>query len=395
MKVAFAIIPERGHINPYIGPAQALMDAGHSVLVGSSGNIWDQMTRAGLDFRTNLIDPHASDADGRVTRGAALVELIQDAARLQEWIEQLLLAGLPTGIDRIREWYRLEGFDVVVVDPLYYAAAIAAQIEGIPWAALSNSLNPVLPTDLDSVLLATVAALSSRRAELFESCGFANALFSGCDVLSPHLTIAFTTEEMVGPAPAGVTLVGPSLPLRNRGDEMPVRPLPTDKQVVYVSFGSQIYYWPDLFEKLAKAGKALGAHMVFSLGDLVDDEHWTSAREHCDVYRYAPQAEVLKGAAAFVTHGGANSMMEAIVASVPMLLCPMCNDQFHQAYFVEQAGIGYIENLRDAPVERITERLAALLSDETVRSKMDSVSRSYQLNGAIQAARLIAGLAAK
>jgi len=170
MKVAFAIIPERGHINPYIGPAQALMDAGHSVLVAAPGNIWDQMTRAGLDFRTDLIDPRVSGADTRVTRGAALVELIQDAARLHKWIEQLLLAGLPAGIDRIRDWYRQEGFDVVVIDPLYYAAAIAAHIEGIPWAALSNSLNPVLPAALDSALLQTVAALSSRRSELFETC---------------------------------------------------------------------------------------------------------------------------------------------------------------------------------------------------------------------------------
>jgi zeaxanthin glucosyltransferase len=395
MKVAFAIIPEKGHINPYIGPAQALMDAGHSVLVAAPGNIWDQMARAGLDFRTDLIDPRVSDADARVTRGAALVELIQDAARLREWIEQLLLADLPAGVDRIREWYTQEGFDVVVVDPLYYAAAIAAHVEGIPWVALSNSLNPVLPAALDSVLLQTVAALSSRRTKLFETCGFEKALFSGCDVLSPHLTIAFTTEEMVGPAPAGVTLVGPSWPLRNRGDEMPIRPLPPDEQVIYVSFGSQIYHWPDLFEKLAEVGKALGVHMVFSLGELVDDERWTTPREHCDVYRYAPQAELLKGAAAFVTHGGANSMMEAIVAGVPMLLCPMCNDQFHQAYFVQQAGIGYVENLQDAPVERITERLAGLLSDEKVRSRMDSVSQSYQLNGAVRAAQLIADLAVK
>ena len=395
MKVAFAIIPEKGHINPYIGPAQALMDAGHSVLVAAPGDIWDQMTRAGLDFRTDLIDPRVSDSDARLTRGAALVELIQDAARLHKWIEQLLLADLPGGIDRVREWYRHEDFDVVVVDPLYYAAAIAAQVDGIPWAALSTSLNPVLPATLDSVLLRTVGALSSRRADLFQTCGFEKAMFAGCDVLSPHLTIAFTTEDMVGTAPAGVTLVGPSLPLRNRGDEMPIRPLPTDKQVVYVSFGSRIYHWPDLFEKLAEAGNALGVHMVFSLGELVDDERWSTPREHCDVYRYAPQAEVLKEAAAFVTHGGANSMMESIVAGVPMLLCPMCNDQFHQAYFVEQAGIGYVENLQDAPLERIKERLAGLLSDEKVQSRMDSVSQSYQLNGAVRAAELIADLAVR
>jgi len=36
--------------------------------------------------------------------------------------------------------------------------------------------------------------------------------------LSPRGTAVFSTEALVGPAPAGVSLVGPSLPLRPRGD---------------------------------------------------------------------------------------------------------------------------------------------------------------------------------
>ncbi len=191
MKVVFAIIPEKGHINPYIGPAQALMDAGHDVAIGAPGDISVQIDRAGLVFREDLIPARNH---GRVTRGAELVELIQDGERLHSWIEHLLLGGLPDGIDTLRDWYRRERADVVVVDPLYYAAAMAAHAEGLPWASLSNSLNPAIPADLDSALLRSVRRLGPRRAELFRQCGW-DACFSGCDVLSPYLTGGFYYRE--------------------------------------------------------------------------------------------------------------------------------------------------------------------------------------------------------
>ena len=391
MRAAFTLLPEKGHINPYLGPAQALAEAGHEVVVAAPGDIGEQIGRAGLVFRHDLIAPGAND---RVTRGAALVDLIGDRERLQVWIEQLLLENVAESVGLLREWYRREKADVVVVDPLFYAAAIAAEMEGLPWASLSNSLNPVLPAELSSDLLQTVRRLSERRAELFRSFGV-DVSFSGCDALSPWLTVAFTTEALVGKPPAGVTLPGPSLPLWGRGDETALRVLPADRPIVYVSFGSQIYFWPDVFEKMYAAGRMLDAHLVLAIGDLVDDPRWSAPREHCDVYRYAPQPEILRQAAVLVTHGGANSVMEAIVAGVPMLVSPMCNDQFHQAFFVERAGIGLVENLVDAPLARIVECLRNLVTNLSIRSKMEGVSRTYQTNGAVTAAKLIANLASR
>jgi zeaxanthin glucosyltransferase len=388
MRVAFALIPEKGHVNPYIGPAQALMDLGHEVVIGAPGDIGEQMSRAGLAFRRDLIPPMG---DGRVTRGAELVALIQDAVQLDGWIEQLLLGGVAEQVEELRGWYERERADVVVVDPLYYAAAIAAHRDGVPWVSVSNSLNPVIPAGLDSALLRTVRRLHERRAKVFGEYGM-QAQFSGCDVLSPYLTVAFATEALVGPAPAGVRLAGPSLPLGDRGDDAPLRPLPANKPVLYASFGSQIYHWPNIFEKLLEAGGRVNAHMVFSMGELASGPRWRAPIEHCDVYRYAPQMRILRRAAAFVTHGGANSVMEAIACGVPLLLSPMCNDQFHQAHFVERAGIGIVDNLIDAPVDRIVEHFGALVGDARIASSMADVSATYTVNGALQTAQWIAQL---
>jgi zeaxanthin glucosyltransferase len=161
--------------------------------------------------------------------------------------------------------------------------------------------------------------------------------------------------------------------------------------VIYASFGRQIYFWPEIFEKIYASAPMLDAHLLLALGDLVNDPHW-QGREHCDPYRYAPPIPVLRRAAAFITHGGANSVMEAIVAGVPMLISPMCNDQFHQAYFIDRAGIGWVDDLITAPVERIADRLRHLLNSPEIRSRMSAVSQTYQTNGAVTAADLVANL---
>lgn len=385
MKITFALIPERGHVNPYIGPAQALMDRGHEVVVAAPGDIGEQMSRAGLPFHSGLIP---RESGHRPTRGAELVELIQDARRLDEWVEQLLLTAIPEQVAVIGEWLRWQEADAVVIDPLYYPAAIAAHRAGIPWASVSNSLNPVLGAEMESALLTTVRRLSPRRAAIFADYGMAPS-FAGCDVLSPYLNVAFTTRELVGEPPEGVTLAGPSFPLRARGDEVEFRMPAGDGPLIYASFGSQIYFWPRVFEKVAAAAKSLGAQLVLAIGDLFDDPRWAALGAGCEVYRYAPQLEVLRHASAFLTHGGANSVMEGLAAGVPLLISPMCNDQFHQAWYVERAGVGTVLNLVEAPVEAIAAHMSRLVHDGAIRQRVDAVRDSYQVDGAGNTARLI------
>lgn len=365
MRVAFVLIPEKGHVNPYIGPAQALQEMGHTVEVLAPGDLSAQCVAAGLSFRAL---PGSSD---RPTHGAALVELIQDRERLAQWIGQLLLDNLEEQTARLAQC--LEGADAVVADPLYYAASLAAEARGLPWVSMSNSLNPVLPPDLDSDLLRTVRGLQRPPGR-----------YAGCDRLSPYLNIAFTTEALCGPV-EDVHLVGPSFPLRSRGDEAALQPLPEGRPVIYASFGSQIYHWPELFAKLGAANP--GAELVLSVGDL------PGPFPGCHVYRYAPQLEILKRARVFVTHGGANSFMEAIAANVPMLVSPMCNDQFHQAYFTKRSQCGLVTDLRSATVEEIRNDLRQLLDDGPQRQAMARLSATYQVDGARAAARLIEGLA--
>jgi zeaxanthin glucosyltransferase len=328
-------------------------------------------------------------------RGAEFARQVTDAAWLREWVRSLLIDGVPADIERIRESIHAWRPDVVVIDPLMYAGAIAAHKEGLPWVAMSNSLNPVLPDSVDSDLLATVRWLSLQRDALFASHGM-TARFRGCDVLSPELTIAFTTEAFVPDAPADVVLAGPSLPPGARGDEpaFPWERLREDRPLVYMSFGSQVYYQPGLFAKVIDAVRELPVQLVMSVGELVDSEALPPLGDDAIAVRYTPQLALLERAALFITHGGANSVMEAMSFGVPLLISPVCNDQFHQVHFIEQAGVGQRLDLAGAAVSEVKAAIQHLLGSANVATNVARVSASYRRQGATEAARQISALAA-
>ncbi len=67
---------------------------------------------------------------------------------------------------------------------------------------------------------------------------------------------------------------------------------------------------------------ATGAADLRSLGPLPGDWY---------VRPHIPQVAILERAAAFVTHGGNNSVTEAAALGVPMLVMPFSTDQFDGA----------------------------------------------------------------
>jgi MGT family glycosyltransferase len=168
------------------------------------------------------------------------------------------------------------------------------------------------------------------------------------------------------------------------------------KPVVYVSFGSQISWQPELFRTITEAAAPLGVTVVLSAGELADTDYSRSLPGDVVAVPYVPQRQLLTRAAAFVSHGGANSVMEAMTAGVPMLLLPVCNDQPIQAHFLTKAGAGLVLEPRTLTVEDCRTALRKLLEPGTpLRQKVAAIAASYQAHdGAKEAAEHIAGLAA-
>lgn len=389
-RILFISIPEKGHLNPMIGPAVHLQKRGHTVAFFAGRNVSSQLQRAGLEYVPEML---SFEEPASENRGDQFARQIRDREWLRGWIKRLLVDAAEAQVQPLRSVIRNFRPDIIVTDPMIYAAIIASHEERIPWVAMSNSLNPVLDESVHSELLDTVAWLAPDRRQLFARYGL-TPKFSGCDAISPWLTIAFATEEFVGHAIAGVHLVGPSFPPGPRGDEADIdwKWLRGDVPIIYVSFGSQIYHQPHLFRKLIEASSHLNVQLIIAAQQLHGSPVLDPLPPHVMTCGYAPQLLLLPRVSGFVTHGGANSVMEAIYFGVPLLICPLCNDQFHQAHYVQKSGIGTVLNIESATTEQCRAALQEILHDVEIQRQVKRVSASYQRDGAGEAASLIEGL---
>ncbi|HEY1098306.1 MAG TPA: hypothetical protein VGF99_05235, partial [Myxococcota bacterium] len=195
MRVLCFALPEHGHLNPLLPTLRRLVDGGHDVTIAAVVDLADVVASAGLKARTRVL---SSSLPERVTRGAEFAERLRDPTWLSSWIEALLLDGAPGMVSVIDAVLQAERPDVVVVDPMFWAAVAACEKARVPWAAVSSSLNPVTPSRWRTALTDTLDGLSERRRRLFADRNLAPPIFRVADAISPWLTIAFSAVEFVG-----------------------------------------------------------------------------------------------------------------------------------------------------------------------------------------------------
>ncbi|HWL89005.1 MAG TPA: glycosyltransferase [Polyangiaceae bacterium] len=375
-------LPERGHFHPLLGPALELERRGVEVTFATTADIRGDLAGAGIS--RIVVPPHAEPPSASL-RGEALARILADAEALRGWI-RFLLTELPSKwVPWMRAVLRELRPDVVAIDTMSYEGAIAAELEGIPWVGWSTSLNPVIPDDFDSELIRTIASLDNDRHALFRSHGLA-ARFRVSDVLSPAGTAAFTTDALVSHATdPDVVLAGPSLGGTRGGESLEPADRSNARPLVYVSFGSQAFHQPKRFEHVFAAAAHLDVDVLAAMGDLA--AHYV--RPHVRCVRFSDQLAALRAARIIVTHAGANSVMEGLAAGVPLLMDPICNDQPHNAAFVERAGAGMRANLEGGSVEDTIEAMQRLLADGSHRKNAARLATSYRSkNGAVGAAEL-------
>jgi zeaxanthin glucosyltransferase len=85
------------------------------------------------------------------------------------------------------------------------------------------------------------------------------------------------------------------------------------------------------------------------------------------VVRFAPQLEILKRAAAVITHAGLNTVLESLAEGVPLVAIPLGNDQPGVAARVAARGAGVVVRRRKLNVKRLRAAVRGVLEDENYR----------------------------
>ncbi|MEV7692251.1 glycosyltransferase [Microbacterium sp. NPDC089189] len=130
---------------------------------------------------------------------------------------------------------------------------------------------------------------------------------------------------------------------------------------VYVSFGSFLSVRDDVLARVAEALRRLGVRAAIATG-ATDPASLGTIPSDWLVRDYLPQVRLLQSAGVAVTHGGNNSVTEAVAQGVPLVVLPFSTDQFAGAAALERTGAGVACDPNAATVSELAEALATQLA---------------------------------
>ncbi|MEY2848462.1 MAG: hypothetical protein RI885_1127 [Actinomycetota bacterium] len=144
---------------------------------------------------------------------------------------------------------------------------------------------------------------------------------------------------------------------------------------VYVSFGSFLSVRDDVLARVAAALRTLGLRAALALGS-ADRSALGDLPATWLVREFLPQVTLLERAALAVTHGGNNSVTEAMTCGVPLVVLPFSTDQFAGAAAIERTGFGVVLPPNSATVDELASAIDSVM--RMPRHPLDALSASLR-----------------
>ena len=152
----------------------------------------------------------------------------------------------------------------------------------------------------------------------------------------------------------------------------------SDLPIVYVSFGSFLSVRGDVLARVAEALRTLEVRVAVATG-ATDPSELGPIPDSWLVRAFLPQVTLLERSVLAVSHGGNNSVTEAMTSGVPLLLLPFSTDQFAGAAAVEAAGFGLALAPNTVTADELRVAMAELLAlDGGARRSLDRLSSSLR-----------------
>ncbi|WP_342741548.1 macrolide family glycosyltransferase [Actinokineospora terrae] len=350
----FVTLAGAGHINPTLGVVAELQARGHRVRYASGEEVAG-VERVALPRLPPFVPPAREFLD-----------------ILGAWYLHYF-AATSAAYPVLRAHIATDPPDVVCYDATNWPARLIAAEFGIPAVRTvphlaSNGyyqLNRGLPDDHPAavVLADQCARFAADNAVDINPVSIFDAI--------EDLNLVFIPREF---QPAGDTFddrfrfVGPTARQPQESWEPP-----SDK-VLYVALGS-VLTDVALYRRCIAEFAHSDWYVAMTIGD-VDPAELGDIPPNIDVRPHFPQVAVLRHAAAFLTHAGMNSTMEALYQGVPLITSPRIPEQAANAARIHDLGLGI-----PLPEQGLRDAVAALIADPTTRANLDRMQQVMRDTG--------------
>jgi MGT family glycosyltransferase len=207
---------------------------------------------------------------------------------------------------------------------------------------------------------------------------------------SPHLNLAIYPDEVDYPRASPLDGTWHNLQASVRATDAPYTVDRGDEPVVYLSLGS-----------LASGDVELMRGLIASLAESPYRVIVSKGPQHEELElpanmvgeEFLPQTSILPQVDVVITHGGNNTVTEALYFGKPMVLLPVFWDQYDNAQRMHETGVGIrLDTYGHDPAE-LPAAVARLLADEPLRERLAAISSRLQAApGTERAADLIQAL---
>ena len=429
MRILIIVFPQRSHVNASLNLAYQLRDEGHQVIYSGTDRLQSYVTSLGFKFHPRERDVYpwteAVPSENRIG--------------LRRWVSGL------RRLDQYRKIYRDLGSpgdivaetnpDLVLVDRAYSVFAPMLFKSGVPFAVLVSMGNLSHSFGIPPQCTSYQAGHSLLRmcvAELFWAryywgralnryldfrLEFDRRFLSMMEALSSHAEFRFVRSRYfhVGVREVPELLLFPSefdFPRRLLPNQYHIGPFcgrkrdvgahslafdsvfqqfqnqrATGRPLVLCALGTAAWRYKHInkfVELLVTVTKGARGNLIVAGGEGLLCNNHKDSTSNISFFDEIPQQQALMGTDLFICHGGMNSIVEAIMAGVPMLICPGMSksDQPGNAARVCYHRIGMKISPKWMRCATIRRKIDSLLTDPTYREQAQKMRLNIESSDA-------------
>lgn len=370
--------PLAGHVNPTLAVGDELERRGHEVAWAGH----PELVPALLPVGRRLLP--AGGAFSAAAMGGARqrwLHLRAFAALKALWEEVLIplggamVAGVEAAVDTFAP-------DVIVADQQALAGGLVARRRGFTWATSASTFSEL--TRPYASVPKVEAWVAGHLASFEAAFGGTGAPGPGDLRFSEHLVLAYTTPELSGGLDdrPGVAFVGPAIGPRPSGPPFPWDWIVPGRRLVLASLGTHNAEAGARFYRALVEAVGPGTQLVVVAPPGVVGEVPGNVLVQVTV----PQLDLMARVDAVVTHGGINTVNEALMHGVPLVVAPIRDDQPIIAERVSASGAGLQVRFGRVQAGELSDCLRAVLDEPRFRRAARRIGDAFAAAGGAAAA---------
>ena len=417
MRILLILPPYPGHLDPAMALAAALQAHDHELALLTTADGAAHVRRHHGDLDITVLEIGAtSHPPGHIRQMQEAIASLTNLAAVHAWLDDGERHGdliCREGQSVVARWDP----DLVLVDQVEPAGQAVAESLGVPFAVICTALplhrdpwHP--PIIVDHAADSALGRLGQRLLTRWLDWRFARPhqhrikawrqhwgleerpAAERAFARSPWLELAQTPAAFDLPRRMPVDRListGPcrrSRPATDSATNAALTARRGSRGLVFASLGSLQHHRQELFTTLVEGCALAGCDVILAHGGRLDAAMLAGLPEHVRPVAWADQAQVICQVDAVITHGGINTVLDAIAAAKPLLVIPLCFEQPAVAARVRHHELGEVLRPARADAPAVGAALSRLLT-EGHGCASRYIADACRCSGAAEAAAII------